>query len=176
MIWLGKRAGIVTQMAGRRRHEGDRRRLSRLGGGALFFSFTVTVILAQLLAVPRFDPEEPLRLVGLLLGASVIFVAGLLDDWHGLKAKWWFLAQLLAAGIAIHHHIFIEGFNNPLTGTQTPAWSFPVTIVLTLLWIVGMTNTVNFLDGLDGLSHGVVFTSRRLCSSSTAQLSLSHRN
>jgi len=62
----------------------------------------------------------------------------------------------LAAGIAIHHHIFIEGFNNPLTGTQTAAWPFAVTVLLTLLWIVGMTNTVNFLDGLDGLSHGVV--------------------
>lgn len=156
MIWLGKRLGIVTQMSRLRRHEGDRRKLSRLGGGALFCSFTLTVILAQLLAVPRFDPEETLRLTGLLLGAVVIFAAGMLDDWLELRAHWWFLAQLLAAGIAIHHHIFIEGFNNPLTGTQTAAWPFAVTVLLTLLWIVGMTNTVNFLDGLDGLSHGVV--------------------
>ncbi len=157
MIWLGQRLGIVTQMSGRRRNEGDRKQLSRLGGGVLFVSFTLTVIVAQLLDVPRFDPEETLRLTGLLLGASVIFVAGLLDDWLDLKPHWWFLAQFVAAGIAIHHHIFIESFNNPLTGTQTPAWPFIVTVALTLAWIVGMTNTVNFLDGLDGLSHGVVF-------------------
>ncbi len=157
MIWLGKRFGIVTKMSARRRHEGDQRQLSRLGGGVLFLSFTLSVILAQLLAVPRFDPEEPLRLTGLLLGATVIFITGLLDDWLELKPHWWFLAQFLAAGIAIHHSIFIESFNNPLTGTQTPAWPFAVTAALTLLWIVGMTNTVNFLDGLDGLSHGVVF-------------------
>lgn len=157
MIRVGQRLGIVTQPGGRRSHPGDLARLSRLGGGVLFISFTLTVLLAQLLDVPRFDAEEPLRLTGLLLGAAVMFVAGMLDDRYELRAHWLFLAQFLAAGIAIHHHIFIEGFNNPLTGAQTPAWPFLVTVGLTLLWIVGMTNTVNFLDGLDGLSHGVVF-------------------
>ncbi len=157
MMKLGNRLGIVTRPGGRRLHEGDRSRLSRLGGGVLFISFTGTVLVAQLLYVPRHDAEEPLRLTGLLLGALVIFVTGLLDDWLELKPHWWFASQLLAAGIAIHHHIFIEGFNNPLTGTQTAAWPFAVTIVISLLWIIGMTNTVNFLDGLDGLSHGVVF-------------------
>lgn len=157
MIRLGSRLGIVTQPSARRRNEGDRARLSRLGGGVLFISFTGTVLAAQLLEVPRHDAEEPLRLTGLLLGALVIFVTGLLDDWLELKPQWWFAGQLLAAGIAIHHLIFIEGFNNPLTGAQTPEWPFAITIAISLLWIIGMTNTINFLDGLDGLSHGVVF-------------------
>ena len=120
MMSLGCRLGIVTRPSGRRLHEGDRARLSRLGGGVLFVSFTGTVLAAQLLDVPRHDTEEPLRLTGLLLGALVIFFTGTLDDWLELKPHWWFAAQVLAAGIAIHHHIFIEGFNNPLTGTQTP--------------------------------------------------------
>ncbi len=157
MIWLGRRLGIVTRWSGRHRHEGDRRQLSLLGGGVLFLSFTLTVLLTQLLDVPRFDPQESLRLTGLLLGATIIFIVGLLDDWRNLKPHWWFLAQFLAAAVAIHHQIFIEGFNNPLTGTQTPEWPFLITAALTLVWIVGMTNTVNFLDGLDGLSHGIVF-------------------
>lgn len=156
MIFLGKRFGIVTRVTPRRITEGDRRSLSKLGGGVLFISFTLTVLLAQLLAVPRFDSEEPIRLTGLLLGGSVVFVAGMLDDWLELRPLHLFIAQFVAAGLAIHFKIFIEGFNNPLTGTQTSAWPFVMTIGLTLLWIVGMTNTVNFLDGLDGLSHGVV--------------------
>lgn len=157
MIVLGKRFNIVTQVTPRRTNEGDTRRLSKLGGGVLFVSFIGTLLLAQLLDVPRFDPEEPIRLAGLVLGCCVIFVAGLLDDRYELGPVPLFVAQFAAAGIAILFKIFIEGFNNPLTGTQTDPWPFVVTVILTLLWIVGMTNTVNWLDGLDGLSHGVVF-------------------
>ncbi len=154
---LGQRFGIVTAPGGRRTHEGDARHLSKLGGLVLFVSFTVTVLLAQLLDVPHFDPDEPQRLIGLLLGAAVIFVIGVLDDKFELPPLPLFAGQALAAAIAIHFEIFIEGFNNPLTGSLTSPWPFAVTVILTLLWIGGMTNTVNWLDGLDGLSHGVVF-------------------
>jgi len=157
MIVLGKRLRIVTKVTPRRINEGDKRRLSKLGGGVIFVSFMLAVLLAQLLAIPRFDPEEPIRLTGLLLGCCIIFVAGIADDVFELRPLWLFVAQFAAAGVAIHFKIFIEGFNNPLTGTQTAAWPFAFTVILTLFWIVGMINTVNFLDGLDGLSSGVVF-------------------
>jgi UDP-GlcNAc:undecaprenyl-phosphate GlcNAc-1-phosphate transferase len=157
MIRLGTQLGIVTQVTSRRTNEGDRRSLSKLGSGVLFISFILTVLLVQLLDVPRFDPEEPIRLAGLILGCCVIFIVGVIDDRFELGPLVLFASQFTAAGIAILFKIFIEGFNNPLTGTQTDPWPFVVTVILTLLWIVGMTNTVNWLDGLDGLSHGVVF-------------------
>lgn len=156
MIRLGRRLGIVSRVTPRRINEGDARSLSKLGGGTLFISFTLTVLLAQLLDVPRFDPNEPTRLVGLILGSCVIFVVGLLDDRSELSALPLLAAQFAAAAIAVHFEIFIEGFNNPISGTMTPEWPFAVTVILTLFWIMGMMNTVNFLDGLDGLSSGVV--------------------
>lgn len=157
MIWLGQRAGIVAQVDSRRINEGDQRGLSKLGGVTLFVSFSVTVLLAQALDIPRFDPQEPLRLTGLLLGAAVIFVIGVLDDVLELPPLALLVGQVAAALVAIHYEIFIEGFNNPLSGEVTAPWPFAATVILTLLWIVGMTNTVNWLDGLDGLSHGVAF-------------------
>lgn len=157
MIYLGKRFGIVTKVTPRRVNEGDTRSLSKLGGGVLFVSFVLAVLLAQRLDIPRFDLEEPIRLTGLLLGCCIIFVVGVVDDVIELRPYWLFAAQVVAAGVAIHFKIFIEGFNNPLTGGQTEAWPFVITIALTLFWIVGMINTVNWLDGLDGLSNGVVF-------------------
>ncbi len=157
MIYLGKRFNIVSRVTPRRINEGDMRNVSKLGGGILFISFTLTVLLAQLLAIPRFDPNEPTRLLGLLLGGCIIFVVGVIDDKVELSSTALLIAQAAAAGVAIHFEIFIEGFNNPITGTMTGSWPHVVTITLTLFWIMGMINTVNFLDGLDGLSHGVVF-------------------
>jgi UDP-GlcNAc:undecaprenyl-phosphate GlcNAc-1-phosphate transferase len=157
MIVLGKRLGIVSRVTARRINDGDTRSLSKLGAGTLFISFVLTVLLAQLLNIPRFDPNEPNRLVGLLLGSCVVFVVGFLDDRSELSALPLLGMQFIAAAIAVHFEIFIEGFNNPISGVMTGSWPFAFTVILTLFWIMGMMNTVNWLDGLDGLSHGVVF-------------------
>ena len=67
----GRRAGIVSRAGGRRVNEGDLRGVSKLGGLALFAGFTVTVLVAQFLPVPRFDPNEVVRLAGLVIGGVV---------------------------------------------------------------------------------------------------------
>ena len=156
MIYLGKRLKIVAKVSPRRHSEGDRRQVSKLGGVALYSSIVVTILFAQLLDIPRFDPNEVIRLTGFLLGSTVIFVAGILDDVFELPPLTLLAAQILAAGIAIAFMIFIEGFNNPFTGEHTAPWPFAFTVVLTLVWLVGMTNTVNWMDGVDGLATGVV--------------------
>jgi len=154
---LGKRFKIVSIMGGRRVNDADARGVSKLGGLVIFASFTVTVLVAQVLPVPRLDPYETVRLAGLLIGGVVIFVVGLLDDIYQFKALSIFTGQSIAAGIAILFQIFIEFFNNPLTGEQTVPWAYIVTVTLSYFWLVGMMNTVNFLDGLDGLAGGVAF-------------------
>lgn len=138
---------------GGRRHENQP--MPRLGGVAVYAGFTVAVIVAQFVPVPRQDPNEIIRLAGLLLGTTFCFGFWLLDDIYEFSWLPQYLAQVSAASIAIIFQIFIEFFNNPLTGQQTDPWSPVITVALTLLWIGIMMNTVNFLDGLDGLALGV---------------------
>ena len=155
--WVGRRFGITSKFGGRRQSEADARRVSKLGGVALYGGFVTAVLAAQILPVPRLDSYEVIRLSGLLIGGTVVFLVGLLDDIYDLSPLIQFLGQFLGAAIAIVFQIFIEYFNNPLTGAQTAPWPFWVTVAFSLFWLVGMMNTMNWLDGADGLAGGVTF-------------------
>ncbi|MEO8612624.1 MAG: MraY family glycosyltransferase [Chloroflexota bacterium] len=157
MARLGRRWGIVSIPGGRRINEGDVNRVSKLGGVSLYIGFTITVLLAQFLPVPRLDPYEVIRLTGLLLGGTIIFIVGILDDIFHFSSFPQFLGQFLAVAIAIAFQIFIEMLNNPFSGQQTDPWPFIVTVTLSFFWIVLMMNTVNWLDGIDGLAGGIAF-------------------
>lgn len=157
MAYLGQRFRITAKPGGRRINEGDHRGVSKLGGVAVYVGFTVTIVLAQYLNVPRFDPNEVVRITGLLLGSTFILLVGILDDVVELSPLQLGIAQIVAAAVAITFQIFIESFNNPLTGLQTDPWPFLVTVTVSMFWLGLMMNTVNFMDGLDGLVGGVVF-------------------
>jgi UDP-GlcNAc:undecaprenyl-phosphate GlcNAc-1-phosphate transferase len=151
-VRLGQRLGAVARPGGRRRHTGE---ISRLGGIALFVAFVVAVGVAQVLPVERFDSKEGIRLAGLLLGSALMFGVGLVDDWRELPAWPQFVAQALAVLIAIGCQIFVEYVNNPFNPDEKIKWAFAFTVALTLFWMIGMINTVNWLDGVDGLAAGV---------------------
>lgn len=150
--WLSFRLGAVSTPGGRR-HETEP--MPRLGGVAIYLGFVAAVLAGQALPVPRQDPYEIIRLAGLLLGTTFAFFFWLIDDLHELSWLPQYVGQLIAGAIAIVFQIFIEFFNNPLTGMQTDPWPFFVTVALSLFWFGLMMNTVNFLDGLDGLAAGV---------------------
>jgi UDP-GlcNAc:undecaprenyl-phosphate GlcNAc-1-phosphate transferase len=149
-IW-GRRRGIVDRPGPRRWHRGD---IPRTGGIALFAAFMAAALLAQWMPVPRQDPKELTRFLGIVLGATFLFMFGYFDDRYELKPAPQYLAQALSGLIAIVCVVFIERVMNPFTDELTifPYW---FTVALTLAWIMGMINTVNFLDGLDGLAAGV---------------------
>ena len=147
----GRRLGLVDKPGPRRRHKGA---IPRTGGIALFAAFMAAALLAQWLPVPRQDPKELIRFVGIALGATFLMVFGALDDRYEFKAGPQYLAQVVAAIIAIACLVFIERVMNPFTD-QLTIFPYPFVVVFTLLWIVGMINTINFLDGLDGLAAGV---------------------
>jgi UDP-GlcNAc:undecaprenyl-phosphate GlcNAc-1-phosphate transferase len=147
----GRRRGLVDRPGRRRQHAGV---VPRTGGLVLFVAFVAAALLAQWLPVPRQDPKELVRLVGIILGLTLLFVAGYLDDRFDLRPGSQYLAQVMAALIAILCLVFIERVMNPFTD-RIQAWPYWFTVAFTLVWIVGMINTVNFLDGLDGLAGGV---------------------
>ncbi len=152
---VGERLGIVDWPGGRRQHS---RPTSRLGGVALYVAFVATVALSQALPVPRLDPNEPRRVLALLAGTSIVFLVGLLDDVLDLPAWAQFLGQLLAAAVGVWGLIFIEYVNNPFSEDPQARIYFPrwFAVGLSLFWLLGVTTTVNWLDGLDGLAAGVV--------------------
>lgn len=149
---LGRRLGLLDRPRGRRRHE---RPVPRMGGLAIYVAFVVAVLVAQRLPVERFDSKEIIRLTGLLLGGTFIFSFGLLDDWLEFSPFPQYVAQLLTAAIAIVFLIFIEYVQNPFTNQQTPQFPYLVTVTVSLFWLGLMMNTVNWLDGLDGLASGI---------------------
>ena len=125
----------------------------RLGGVALFLPFLAAVAISLLLPVERKDPLELLRLIGLLAGSAIVFGLGLWDDRRELGPLPQLALQFVAAVIAIRCGITIAEIANPLGGPIE--LGPPVTVAFTLFWVIGMMNTVNWLDGLDGLAGGV---------------------
>ncbi len=117
-----------------------------LGGLAVFFGFLVSVLIFARINV---------QIRGMLLGCVVIIAAGIIDDITPLK--WWskLLFQFAAAFIAVFHGIRIEVVSNPKILSQNE-WLMLgyLSIPITMVWIVAVTNSVNYIDGLDGLSVG----------------------
>ena len=121
----------------------------RIGGLAVIFGFTVaTLCFAQ--------PSR--QLYGTLAGAAIIAVMGVIDDCKNLPAKLKFVIQIIAALVVVFAgDIKIDVFTNPNFLSDNPYWVLPewLSVTLTVIWIVFITNAVNFIDGLDGLAAGV---------------------
>lgn len=149
VIRLGQRWNMVAKPGGRRRHQGN---ITNIGGLALYPPFALACLATLLL--PRSDPLETTRLLGMLGGTTVVFVMGMLDDRYKLPSWAQFLSLLLASGVAILCQVFIELFNSPFDNLQYKV-DWYVMVPVTLLWLIGMSTTVNLLDGLDGLANGV---------------------
>ena len=121
--------------------------IPRMGGLAIFFGF----ILSVLIFLPL---TQELR--GMLLGGVVIVILGIFDDIYALPALPKFIVQILAALIAVLAGNRIEFLSNPNIFSKEPFWELGwLSIPITVLWIVGITNAVNLIDGLDGLACGV---------------------
>lgn len=148
---LGQRWHIVALPDGRRRHGGA---VSKLGGLGIAAGFFGALLLSQFNDIPTADPNETRRLWGVIVGALVMFIVGVIDDCYDLPPWAQYSGYALAAGIAIGTLIILERFNNPLTNELVvlPALLY---IPLTLFWMTGMIVTVNWLDGLDGLVAGI---------------------
>lgn len=135
------------------------RPIPRIGGVAIFVGLLSGLAVTFVLPVDRF-PQEVERILLFVLGATLVLTAHLYDDLVGLspfaKLTW----QVIGAAVVVlprlrgpEHGLVIEQFNNPLGGVVVlPLFG---AIVFTFFWIVGMMNTVNFLDGLDGLAGSV---------------------
>ena len=121
--------------------------IPRMGGLAIFLGFILSVLLFA-------DINKQVR--GVLLGSVIIVIIGVVDDIVSLK--WWIKlgGQFVAAIVTVLHGVVIEVLSNPnlLSHAQylNLGW---MSVPITILWIVAITNSVNLIDGLDGLAVGV---------------------
>lgn len=149
VVVLTPAVGRVARVLGVVDEPGEERRMHlravpRLGGLAIFLGIFIP-------ALAFLDLSGTYR--GILLGAAVATAVGMADDFRGLPWAAKLAGQGLAAGIAINFGVYIDRFSFPILGVhELPYW---FSVLVTVLWIVGMMNVINLLDGMDGLAAGI---------------------
>jgi UDP-GlcNAc:undecaprenyl-phosphate/decaprenyl-phosphate GlcNAc-1-phosphate transferase len=118
--------------------------MPRLGGLAIYLAFLAGVILLQ--------PDNPFS-TSIMVGSGIIVISGILDDIYELSARLKLMAQIAAAAIIVlYGGLQITFINLPFGGLFEFGY---LSIPFTFLWIIGITNAINLIDGLDGLAAGV---------------------
>ena len=126
--------GVVDQPGARKLHA---RSMPLLGGVAIYAACVLAVLVFG-------DREFVPQLVGILAGATLVSFLGIWDDRSGVRPLLKLGGQVIAAGIVVYSGIEIESLRNPV-----------LNVIVTLIWIVGITNSMNLLDNMDGLSGGI---------------------
>ncbi len=141
-IKLAPKIGAIdVPKDGRRMHS---KAMPRFGGLAIFTGSTISMAIFL-----NFDQ----RIIGILVGGVLIYILGVLDDLRNLPAKVKFMGQISIAIIMYMFDIRIKFITN-FFGEGKSYFGAALCFVVTILWIVGITNTVNLIDGLDGLAAG----------------------
>ncbi|EGY80202.1 MAG: MraY family glycosyltransferase [Peptoniphilus sp.] len=144
VIKLAKKFGFLDIPKDARRMHNKPIPLS--GGVAMYFALMIGMIV--FLKLNR-------ELICVMLGATLVLLSGLIDDKTDMSPKMKLLFQLTAAGILIFGNVRVEFFTNPFPIGESVIFLGALSIPITIFWIVGITNTVNLIDGMDGLAAGV---------------------
>jgi UDP-GlcNAc:undecaprenyl-phosphate GlcNAc-1-phosphate transferase len=131
-----------------------KRPLPRLGGVAIFLAFLFSIGIAGLVGwwIPRLSFGISSKAVlTILVPGSLIFLLGLYDDLHPVGPYFKFLVQVLAGAILFAGGLRILDLPVLFSGHH---FSWFVSLPLTILWVLGITNAFNLIDGLDGLAAG----------------------
>jgi UDP-GlcNAc:undecaprenyl-phosphate GlcNAc-1-phosphate transferase len=137
-VWISRLSNMMDRPGGHKSHE---EATPLLGGVAIFMTTWITMV--SIWSMGWIQWSAPVQ--GIFLGSTIVFLMGLVDDAQGLPASTKFIVQVGAALVVILHGGVVSLF----MGTNI------LTVTITLLWIVGITNSFNLLDNMDGLTAGV---------------------
>jgi UDP-GlcNAc:undecaprenyl-phosphate/decaprenyl-phosphate GlcNAc-1-phosphate transferase len=127
----------------------NREPLPNAGGLAIYAGVIAAIVLASLLRPIEFQ-NVPVQVLTILLGGSILVLVGFIDDQFGLPSSVRLLVQILTALLLVANGISIKvAMGTPIDST--------LSILVTVLWVVGITNAINLMDGMDGLVGGVGF-------------------
>ncbi|MDY6269621.1 MAG: MraY family glycosyltransferase [Selenomonadaceae bacterium] len=148
VIFFAKKTGAMDAPDPRKVHK---RPIPRIGGLGIYLAFMAAMI--TIVNEVPVEPDVAFELTGLGIGGSLIVLLGLIDDYKNLPAKVKLLGQIIAACVlVIGFDVRIDFITDPFGDYLFLEW---FAIPATVFWIVGLTNTVNLIDGLDGLAAGV---------------------
>lgn len=147
VILFADKTGAMDAPDARKVHK---KPIPRIGGLGIYIAFMTGVLGTLQLDLLPADVQS--GVIGLLVGATLIVILGLIDDYKNLPPKVKLLGQIVAAGVLVAFGVQIDFVADPF-GDYFYLEYFAVPA--TLFWIVGLTNTVNLIDGLDGLAAGV---------------------
>ena len=134
------------------RHDHDRP-IARAGGIAVFIAVTLVLGVVFAVSPPRsFGPHPFNTLLVVMAGAAAMFALGLWDDVRSLSARTKFPVQILVALAVFAAGVRIEAV--PLLEFSSPSLPLALSLPLTVLWLVGVTNAFNLIDGSDGVAAG----------------------
>lgn len=138
---LARQWKAIAYPGGRHVHK---RPIPRLGGLAIYAAFWAAVLVTQ-----KWDQS----IWGLFYGSTLIVLVGVWDDIWGMRPWIKLFWQIAAASVLLFFGFSMEQVTLPLIGRSIPLYTFG--LVLTVFWVVGLINTVNISDGLDGLAAGI---------------------
>lgn len=122
-----------------------------MGGLAIYAAFLITLILKKGSVTPH--------QVGIIAGATIIVIEGIIDDIKVLKPWQKLVFQFAAALCLLCSGIKIDNITNPFDKIDLSLGLGLLSYPLTILWVVGITNALNLIDGLDGLAAGIALIS-----------------
>ena len=157
MIKIAKKVGAVDIPKDKRRMH--KKEMPKFGGPAVILGFLVSVIYLIIVmsmehTINLFDSEQyGMKLLGMFLGIVVISIVCIVDDIKTIKPWMKLFGQTIAA-------IIVVAFGVRINDITLPFLNFPeineiLSIIITIGWIIGVTNAINLIDGLDGLSSGI---------------------
>ena len=158
---LAKRVGAIDIPNDRRI---NKKPMPRLGGLAVITGFIVSTI--YLLIIMNFENTINLfggenyyiKLIGFLAGIIILGITCYIDDKKGIPSWAKLLAQIAAAIVVVTAGVRIENFTLPFIGDKIVV-NEVLSYIITVCWIIGITNSINLIDGLDGLSSGICLIS-----------------
>ncbi|MBI4323490.1 MAG: undecaprenyl/decaprenyl-phosphate alpha-N-acetylglucosaminyl 1-phosphate transferase, partial [Candidatus Omnitrophica bacterium] len=151
--WLRRVALAVRLLDRPNRRKIHKDPVPKLGGVAVFLAWLIAVGFAGAWTLMR-DTAFMARIAPVIAAGACGVLLGLWDDARDLSGRWKLFGQLLIGLLLVLGGVQIDRISNPFGGEIVfPEW---LSMSVTLLWVAGMMNAVNLIDGLDGLAAGVV--------------------
>lgn len=148
---FGLKSGRFDKPGGRKIHK---RPMVRLGGVSIFLGTLIALLIVWWLGgFGILPPDKEYEVWGVTIGGIAFFLIGLADDLFGLSPLSRLIAQVIVATLAWGVGVQIDFLTIPGVGlVQLADW---ISLPITVIWLVGMANAINWIDGLDGLAAGV---------------------